>query len=118
MPVGRDLVHREHAGNFLRQPNPIPNLQRKEPRRQQIGSRYHVVLLMGDNLNDFSDVFEKSKTVASRIAAAEKNKSQFGTHFIVLPNSMYGDWENSIYEYNFKLSSEEKQAKRRAVLKD
>jgi 5'-nucleotidase (lipoprotein e(P4) family) len=90
----------------------------KEPRRQQIGSRYHVVLLMGDNLNDFSDVFEKSKTVASRIEATEKNKSQFGTHFIVLPNSMYGDWENSIYEYNFKLSSEEKQAKRRALLKD
>src|SRR5205085_1558960 len=68
----------------------------KEPRRQQIGSRYHVVLLMGDNLNDFSEVFEKSKTVASRIAAAENNKSQFGTHFIVLPNPMYGDWENAI----------------------
>ena len=90
----------------------------KEPRRQQIGARYHVVLLMGDNLNDFSDVFEKSKTVASRLEAAEKNKSQFGTHFIVLPNSMYGDWENAIYDYNFKLSSEEKQARRRAVLKD
>ena len=90
----------------------------KEPRRQSIASRYHVVLLMGDNLNDFSDVFEKSKTVASRLEATEKNMSQFGTHFIVLPNAMYGDWENSIYEYNFKLSSEEKQAKRRALLKD
>jgi 5'-nucleotidase (lipoprotein e(P4) family) len=90
----------------------------KEPRRQSIASRYHVVLLMGDNLNDFSDVFEKSKTVAARLEATEKNRSQFGTHFIVLPNAMYGDWENSIYEYNFKLSSEEKQAKRRALLKD
>jgi len=90
----------------------------KEPRRQSIASRYHVVLLMGDNLNDFSDVFEKSKTVAARLDATEKNRSQFGTHFIVLPNAMYGDWENAIYEYNFKLSSEEKQAKRRALLKD
>jgi 5'-nucleotidase (lipoprotein e(P4) family) len=90
----------------------------KEPRRQSVASRYHVVLLMGDNLNDFSDVFEKSKTVASRLEATEKNRSQFGTHFIVLPNAMYGDWENSIYDYNFKLSSEEKQAKRRALLKD
>ena len=90
----------------------------KEPRRQMISSKYHVVLLMGDNLNDFSDVFEKSKTVASRIDAVETSKSQFGTHFIVLPNPMYGDWENSIYDYNFKLSSEEKQAKRRALLKD
>jgi 5'-nucleotidase (lipoprotein e(P4) family) len=90
----------------------------KEPRRQSVKSRYHLVLLMGDNLNDFSDIFEKSKTVATRLDATEKNRSQFGTHFIVLPNAMYGDWENSIYEYNFKLSSEEKQTKRRALLKD
>src|SRR5881392_1365833 len=60
----------------------------KEPRRQSVASRYHVVLLMGDNLNDFSDVFEKSKTVAARLEATEKNRSQFGTHFIVLPNAM------------------------------
>jgi predicted secreted acid phosphatase len=31
---------------------------------------------------------------------------------------MYGDWENSIYDYNFNLNSAEKQAKRRALLKD
>src|SRR5256714_15258602 len=90
----------------------------KEPRRPQIASRYHVGLLMGDNLNDFSDVFEKSKTVAARLEATEKNRSQFGTHFIVLPNAMHGDCENSIYDYNFKLTSEEKQAKRRALVKD
>src|SRR5580765_5125366 len=90
----------------------------KEPRRQSIAARYHIVLLMGDNLNDFSDVFEKSKTVASRLDATEKNRSQFGTHFIVLRNAMYGDWENAVYDYNFKLSSAEKQAKRRTLLKD
>jgi 5'-nucleotidase (lipoprotein e(P4) family) len=90
----------------------------KEPRRKSVAARYHIVLLMGDNLNDFSDVFEKSKTVATRLEATEKNRSQFGTHFIVLPNAMYGDWENAVYDYNFKLSSAEKQAKRRALLKD
>jgi len=90
----------------------------KEPRRQAISAKYHVVLLMGDDLNDFAQVFEKSKTVESRIAAAERNKSQFGTQFIVLPNPMYGNWENSIYEYNFKLTEEEKAAKRNARLKD
>ena len=94
-----------------------PKTDSKEPRRQAISSKYHVVLLMGDDLNDFAEVFEKSKTVASRIEAAERNKSQFGTHFIVLPNPMYGDWENSIYEYNFKLSEEEKAAKRKSQLK-
>jgi 5'-nucleotidase (lipoprotein e(P4) family) len=90
----------------------------KEPRRQAIAAHYHVVLLMGDNLNDFSDVFEKSRTVASRLEATEKNRAQFGTRFIVLPNPMYGDWENAIYNYNFSLSAEQKQEQRRALLKD
>ena len=31
---------------------------------------------------------------------------------------MYGDWESAIYDYNLKLSDEEKAAKRKAMLKD
>jgi len=68
----------------------------KEPRRQQVAAQYRIVLLMGDNLNDFAEVFEK-RTVAERLAAVEQNKEQFGTHFIMLPNAMYGDWENAVY---------------------
>ena len=73
---------------------------------------------MGDDLNDFAEVFEKSKTVDRRINAAERNKSAFGTRFIVLPNPMYGDWENAIYDYNFKLNEEQKAGKRNNLLKD
>ena len=89
----------------------------KEPRRQSVSAKYRIVLLMGDNLNDFAEVFEKSRTVESRLAAVEQNQSRFGTRFIVLPNAMYGDWENSIYDYNFKLTEEEKAAKRKSRLK-
>jgi 5'-nucleotidase (lipoprotein e(P4) family) len=95
-----------------------PKSDSKEARRQAIAAKYHVVFLMGDDLNDFAELFEKSLTVASRIAAAEHNKSMFGTRFIVLPNPMYGDWENAIYDYNFKLSEAEKAAKRRNLLRD
>ena len=95
-----------------------PNSDSKEARRRAISSKYHVVLLMGDDLNDFAEVFEKSNTVDSRIDVAERNKSSFGTRFIVLPNPMYGDWENAIYDYNFKLSEAEKSAKRNNLLKD
>ncbi len=90
----------------------------KEPRRQSVSSKYRVVLLMGDNLNDFSDVFENAKTVAGRMTVTDQNKAKFGSRFIVLPNPMYGDWENAIYDYNFKLSEEEKAAKRRTALRD
>ena len=90
----------------------------KEPRRAAVSARHRVVLLMGDNLNDFAEVFENSKTVDSRNASVEQNKAQFGTRFVVLPNPMYGDWETAIYGYGSKLSGEEKAGKRRSALKD
>lgn len=94
-----------------------PNSSSKEPRRLTVSAKYYVVLLMGDNLNDFAEVFEKSKTVESRLSAVEQNKNQFGTRFIVLPNPMYGDWENAIYDYNNKLNEAEKDAKRKSALR-
>jgi 5'-nucleotidase (lipoprotein e(P4) family) len=89
----------------------------KEPRRLRIAQKYRVVLLIGDNLNDFAEVFEQQKTVAGRIASANQSKALFGTRFIMLPNPMYGDWENSVYDYNFKLTDAEKGARRRSLLK-
>jgi 5'-nucleotidase (lipoprotein e(P4) family) len=88
----------------------------KEPRRQSVGAKYRIVLLMGDDLNDFAKVFEDSKTVESRIAASDRFKNEFGKRFILLPNAMYGNWEQAIYEYN-RLSEAEKAAKRKSQLK-
>jgi len=93
-----------------------PKDSSKEPRRQSVGAKYRIVLLMGDDLNDLAKVFEDSKTVASRIAASDRFKNEFGKRFIMLPNAMYGNWEQAIYEYN-KLSEEEKAAKRKKQLK-
>lgn len=93
------------------------NTSAKEPRRLAVSAKYRIVILMGDNLNDFADIFEQSKTVESRLDAVEKTKAQFGTRFIVLPNAMYGDWESAIYGDNNKLTEEEKAAKRKSALK-
>lgn len=90
----------------------------KEPRRQAVAARHRVVLLIGDNLNDFAEIFEKSKTIESRLAAVEQNKSNFGARFIVLPNVMYGAWEEAIYGDASKLTEEQKAEKRRNALKD
>ena len=75
------------------------------------------MLLAGDNLNDFEEVFEQSRTVADRLAAVERNRAQFGARFIVLPNVMYGDWENAVYGYENGLNDEQKAARRRGLLK-
>ena len=89
----------------------------KEPRRVAISARYRIVLLMGDDLNDFAGVFENSKTVDSRNESVEQNKAQFGRRFIVLPNPMYGSWETAIYGAGSKLSEAEKAEKRKSALK-
>ena len=95
-----------------------PKNSSKEPRRQKVGAKYRIVLLMGDDLNDFSDVFENSKTVDSRAAIAVRYKEEFGKRFIMLPNAMYGNWESAIYGYNFKLTEAEKAEKRTRLRKD
>ena len=62
---------------------------------------------MGDNLNDFDNMFRK-KGIADRFDAVDGAKDRFGAQFIVLPNPIYGDWEGAVYQYNWKLSPEQK----------
>ncbi len=82
----------------------------KETRRQAIAQKYRIVILMGDNLNDMAQQFEK-KSIAERFAETDKLKDLWGTKFIALPNAMYGEWENAIYEYG-RLTEAQKGEKR------
>lgn len=72
------------------------NTSDKEPRRQAVLENYHILLLCGDNLSDFSNIFYRSgKNTIEQVNAERLN---FGTRFIVLPNPMYGDWEKQFYK--------------------
>jgi 5'-nucleotidase (lipoprotein e(P4) family) len=82
----------------------------KEARRNGISEKYRIIILMGDNLDDLSNVFEK-KSVPDRFAEVDQMREMFGAKFIVLPNVMYGTWENAIYEYK-RFTDAEKKAKR------
>lgn len=74
------------------------SLSEKEARRLQIQETHEIVLLLGDNLSDFSEVFNDGSTT-ERNNKADSLKATFGLKFIVLPNSIYGDWEtNGILE--------------------
>lgn len=86
----------------------------KEVRRNTILQKYRIVTLMGDNLDDFSNVFER-KSVIERFAEVDKAKAMFGGKFIALPNAMYGSWENAIYEYG-RLNEVQKAEKRASAL--
>lgn len=88
----------------------------KETRKQNILKTHNIVLLMGDNLNDVSNMFEK-KNVEDRRNVATSFAEEFGNKFIILPNPVYGDWESSIYQFNNKLTMAQKDSALRASLK-
>lgn len=79
----------------------------KEDRRLTIAQRFNIALLIGDNLNDFSHKFEKLGAI-DRKKTVEQSSAEFGPKYIILPNPMYGDWEGSIYQYDWKLPETEK----------
>ena len=92
------------------------NTSSKEERRQAIMEKYDVLLLLGDNLADFSVLFDR-KTTEERNRAVTELASQFGERFIVLPNPTYGDWESALYRYNYNLTPTQKDSVVKASLK-
>lgn len=79
----------------------------KENRRKEIAKNYNIVLLLGDNLADFSDLFDK-KSEQDRSAAVKSSAKDFGKKFIIIPNVGYGDWESSFYQYKYDYTSQQK----------
>jgi predicted secreted acid phosphatase len=49
-----------------------------------------VVLWTGDNINDFPNESQAGRTDESGLA-------DFGSRFVVLPNPMYGSWQDRFY---------------------
>ncbi|MFT6069288.1 MAG: 5'-nucleotidase (lipoprotein e(P4) family) [Bacteriovoracaceae bacterium] len=80
----------------------------KGPRRKQILERFHIVLLMGDTLGDFDDIFD-GKPLDARATLVDSKKKEWGNRFIVLPNPLYGDWEWALYNNNKKITPQGKQ---------
>lgn len=76
---------------------------------------YEIVLYIGDNLNDFGDATYK-KSNAERRAFVDDNRKAFGKTFIVLPNPNYGDWEGAVFNYDYKLSNQQKADARHKAL--
>lgn len=64
----------------------------KEARRSKIAETHEILMLIGDNLGDFSVAFEDRLSDQAR-RSLEEYRDSFGTSFFVLPNPMYGGWE-------------------------
>lgn len=87
----------------------------KEERRLAIEKNYNLVMLLGDNLNDFTTAFEK-KNIPERLTETDKEQNQWGKKFIVLPNPVYGEWESALYNYTSNKTVQEKEQNRLHLL--
>jgi len=76
----------------------------KESRRQFIAEHYRVLMLFGDDLADFVSAYRT--TPQERIGTALRH-DEWGTKWFMLPNPMYGSWENSLYDFRTGLSPDE-----------
>ena len=94
---------------------PAQNTSSKEKRRQNIAANHTIVMLMGDNLGDFSSLFDK-KNSDERNQNVNAVAAEFGSRFIILPNPVYGDWENSLYNYNYSLTAAQRDSVIKAAL--
>lgn len=66
----------------------------KTSRRAHVAASYRVLLLFGDDLNDFANARDKS--AAERDAIIDRTLALWGTRWFMLANPIYGSWERSI----------------------
>jgi 5'-nucleotidase (lipoprotein e(P4) family) len=79
----------------------------KKTRRDILSEKYDILLLIGDNLADFDDVFD-NRGVDLSFGAVKNKMNEFGSKFIILPNPMYGPWINSAIKNQPGSSTKEK----------
>jgi acid phosphatase len=86
----------------------------KGARFTYIAKDYRVLLMFGDQIGDFSDLYNTS--LADRDKLFEALKTHFGHDWMMLANPAYGSFESAPYGHDFKLSDDEKRAKKIGVL--
>lgn len=67
----------------------------KGPRRRAIAATHRIVLLVGDDLNDFVGG-TKAVPAAERERVLLAHRARVGTRWVVLGNAMYGGWWDAV----------------------
>ncbi|MGK2859862.1 MAG: 5'-nucleotidase, lipoprotein e(P4) family [Thermoanaerobaculia bacterium] len=85
----------------------------KSSRRAFVAQKYRVLLLVGDDFNDF--VSASGKSLAERSALFDRYADWFGTKWFILPNPQYGSWERAILAGSGNTAEDRFNAKMRAI---
>lgn len=87
----------------------------KTERRKWVAGRYRVLMLFGDDLNDF--VPARDISIKERKLLVEQYPEYWGIRWFVLPNPNYGSWERALYTGQ-EQTEEELQQTRLNLLED
>jgi len=76
---------------------PEKSTSSKQERIKQVEEKYSVVAYLGDNLGDFPGEPQQSQDLAQHLAARRKIVESaldlWGTRYFMLPNPVYGSWD-------------------------
>jgi acid phosphatase len=87
----------------------------KTERRVYVAENHRIIMIFGDDLNDF--VSAKNISQKERAKLVESNQDKWGRFWYVLPNPVYGSWENALYNFDSSLSSSQIDSAKKARLK-
>lgn len=79
----------------------------KTTRRAEIAKTHRILLLLGDDLNDFATGF-RADNPEDRRELVREHREKWGRKWHVFPNPVYGSWEASLFGRDYSLSPTEK----------
>jgi predicted secreted acid phosphatase len=64
-------------------------------------SSHYIAMLLGDDLNDVSEIFSVCDNAVDRVALSLENMEKWGAKWIVFPNAIYGSSANFAAQYGY-----------------
>ena len=64
-------------------------------------SSHHIAMLLGDDLNDISQVFSDCENAIARVELSLENMENWGSKWIIFPNAVYGSAANYAAQYGY-----------------
>lgn len=83
-------------------------------RRKELADSYRILMLFGDDLNDFLPA--KDISLQKRMELVQQHEEKWGRKWYILPNPIYGSWEQALYNFDNSLSPKQKQEIRENLL--
>ena len=112
--LARELGMTIDSGHLLLKNERADWTSDKSTRRAFVAKTHRILLLIGDDFNDFVSLGKKNS--GDRTKAGRHYQTSWGHHWILIANPMYGNWEKAIYDNDMTQSFEEMLRLRHATL--